>query len=330
MLSTESGKPANSRPKRVLVTGASGFVGRSVSIEFESHGHLVTGTSTSGEDDLHALDLERPDQITQVLEEIRPEVIIHLAGIQSARVASQDPDRAFRINTGGTASMLREAERLVPGAHFLLGSTAAVYGGVRSPAAGLPGGDQLPFRESDPVRPESPYGASKAAAEVLALEVTARTEMPVTVVRLFNQIGATQPSSQVPAGFAAAIALAEASGEDRLTLDVGDPDRVRDFTDTRDTASALRLISERRVTGRLNLCRGETHSLARVIEVLSGLTEVEVKVRRMPEKTNPNDVPTISGSPARLERATGWSSEVSLEESLSGLLEIQREAARRA
>ena len=117
---------------------------------------------------------------------------------------------------------------------------------------------------------------------------------------------------------------AEAARESRVALAVGDPTKARDFTDTRDTARALMLIAEHRVTGRLNICSGQTHSLARVIKGLSGLTEIEVAVERAPERSNPNDVPVISGSPERLEKATGWKTEVTLDESLAGMLEAQR------
>lgn len=310
-----SDRPALTSPGRVLITGASGFLGRAVSAGFESAGHHVTGTSTSGRDSTTALDLNRPEQVARILETSRPNLIIHLAGIQSMRDSWEDPEKTFRVNTGGTAALLREVERHVPEAHFVLASTAAVYGN--------PSGSQ-PFTEADPIKPRSPYGASKAAAEVLVLEAAARTGLPVTIARLFNQIGPDQPAGQVPAGFATAVARAEAAREGRVVLEVGDPAKARDFTDTRDTARALMLIAEHRVTGRLNICSGQTHSLARVIRGLSGLTEIEVVVERAPERSNPNDVPVISGSPERLEKATGWSPEVTLDESLAGLLETRR------
>lgn len=311
----EPDRPALTSPGRVLITGASGFVGRAVSAGFESAGHRVTGTSTSGTGSTTALDLNRPVQIARVLETSWPTLIIHLAGIQSVRDAWEDPEKTFRVNTGGTAALLREVERQVPEAHFVLASTAAVYGN--------PSGSQ-PFTEADPLKPRSPYGASKAAAEVLVLEAAARTGLPVTIARLFNQIGPDQPAGQVPAEFATAVTRAEAARESRVALAVGDPTKARDFTDTRDTARALMLIAEHRVTGRLNICSGQTHSLARVIKGLSGLTEIEVAVERAPERSNPNDVPVISGSPERLEKATGWKTEVTLDESLAGMLEAQR------
>ncbi len=155
----------------------------------------------------------------------RPDAIVHLAGLQSVPQSWQRPALAFGLNTAGTATLLRAVEKIVPEAHLLLASTAAVYG---DPAPGdNPAGDRArPFEEGDPVAPASPYGASKAAAEVLVAESAARTGLPVTIARLFNQFGPDQPEAQLPAGFAASIAAAEAGGKDSVGVEVGNPGRA--------------------------------------------------------------------------------------------------------
>jgi GDP-4-dehydro-6-deoxy-D-mannose reductase len=321
---------------RVLVTGAGGFVGRAVMNEFRLAGHTVSGTSSgagnagggsegtvAAEDSLLPLDLEKPEGFAAVFEESRPEVLIHLAGLQSVPDSWKDPARCFRVNTGGTASLLREVTRFDPAIHFILASSAAVYG---NPSAGE-GREPRAFRESDPIRPESPYGASKAAAEILAAESSARKGMPLTIARLFNQIGADQPAGQVPAEFAREICRAAAQGKDRVVLEVGDPDRTRDYTDTRDTARALRKVSEARLTGKINFCSGQTHALHRLIDGLSRLSEIEVTVQRTPGRSNPNDSVRVAGSAELLEQSIGWAPEISLDETLAGLLAAQGRAA---
>jgi GDP-4-dehydro-6-deoxy-D-mannose reductase len=310
----------------VLVTGASGFLGRAVVEEFGRAGHSVTGTSSSGSgsDGLLSLDLEQPEGFAAVLEQVRPEVVVHLAGIQSVPESWKDPARSFRVNTGGTAGLLREIGSFDAGIHFVFASSAAVYG---NPS--LPEGEDprtwvpRPFVESDPLRPESPYGASKAAAEVLAIEAATRTGMPLTIARLFNQIGADQPAGQVPAGFAAEICEAASRGESEVTIEVGNPERERDYTDVRDTARALREVMEAGVTGRINFCSGRTHPLSRLIEGLGRLGGIEVIVKRKPEMSSPNDFVRLGGSADRLKQTTGWSAEVPLDESLAGLLAAQ-------
>ena len=296
--------------------------------EFESAGHRVTGTSTRGGDRLEALDLSRRGQVERVLRGVEPDTIVHLAGIQSVPESWRDPALAFAVNTGGTAALLRAIEDSAPDAHLLLASTAAVYGEPLQMADDPGGGGVRPFEETDPTAPGSPYAASKAAAEVLAGECAARTGLRLTTARLFNQFGPDQPEGQIPAGFAASIATAEAKGKASVSLEVGNPGARRDYTDTRDTARAFRLAAERRVTGRLNFCSGETASLSRLIEGLSAASGIEVGIDHRPERANRNDVADFAGSPARLEQATGWRPRISLDETLAEMLEVRRRALR--
>jgi len=298
-----------------------------VTAEFEAAGHRVTGTSTAGGETLVALDLSQPQQVEQALSATRPDVLVHLAGIQSIPLSWQDPSAVLAVNTGGTAALLRAMESSSPRTHLLLASTAAVYG-MPSSAGAEYGGRAKPFEESDPVAPESPYGASKAAAEVLVGESAARTGLPVTVARLFNQFGPDQPESQLPASLAASIAAAEAEGKDAVELEVGNPGARRDYTDTRETARALRLLAEGRVTGTFNCCHGQTEPLSRLVEGLSQASRIEARIDHRPERANRNDVAEIAGSPARLEAATGWKPRISLDETLTEMLEFRRRALR--
>ncbi len=142
-------------------------------------------------------------------------------------------------------------------------------------------------------------------------ESAARTGLPVTIARLFNQFGPDQPEAQLPAGFAASIAAAEAAGKDSIGVEVGNPDARRDYTDTRDSARAFRLLAEGRVTGTFNLCRGQTDRLGRLVEGLSQASSIGVRIEHRPERVNRNDVAEIAGSPARLEEATGWQPRIS-------------------
>ena len=159
-------------------------------------------------------------------------------------------------------------------------------------------------------------------------ESAARTGLPVTIARLFNQFGPDQPEAQLPAGFAASIAVAEAAGKDSIEVEVGNPDARRDYTDTRDSARAFRLLAEGRVTGTFNLCRGQTDRLGRLVEGLSQASSIGVRIEHRPERVNRNDVAEIAGSPARLEEATGWQPRIALDETLAEMLEVRRRALR--
>jgi GDP-4-dehydro-6-deoxy-D-mannose reductase len=269
-----------------------------------------------------ALDLGDPRQVRDAVESTRPDVVLHLAGASSVSGSWDDPGSAFRANASGTAALLRTVELIVPEAQFVLASSAAVYG---RPAPG-PGGSPQPFTEDQTTRPTSPYGASKAAAEILAFESRARTGLPVTSARLFNQIGPGQGGNDAPVQFARAIARAETAGETSVGIEVGDPEAARDYTDVRDTARALRLITERRATGRLNVCSGKATTLGALIAVLDGLTGLNVRIEADPSRAHRNDVQVVAGSPELLNEKTGWSPRIPLEQSLSALLDSQRAA----
>ena len=247
-------------------------------------------------------------------------MVVHLAGASSVAGSWRDPGAAFRANASGTAALLRAVELIAPSAHFVLASSAAVYGRPQR----RPDGSTAPFTEEDEMRPASPYGASKAAAEILAFESGARTGLPVTAARLFNQTGPGQRGSDAPVQFADAIAAAEAEGEGVARIELGNPGAARDYTDVRDTARALRMLAEKRVTGRLNVCSGRVTTMAGLVSLLGGLGEVAVETVTAPERAHENDVQVVAGSPARLEAATGWSPEVPLEDSLVALLESRR------
>lgn len=229
------------------------------------------------------------------------------------------------MNAGGTAALLAAIERRVPEAHLVLASSAAVYGDSPDPDPEQSGHRRpKPFTENDPVRPTSPYGASKAAAEVLAGETARRTGLQLTIVRLFNQFGPDQPPSQVPSEFAAGIAAAEAAGKQAVILQVGNPDVERDYTDTGDTARALRLVVERAATGLFNVCSGRSRSLREIIGSLSQLSRLDVGIGTAPGRSNRKDIASFAGSPTRLEEATGWAPQIPLEHSLAGLLDARR------
>jgi GDP-4-dehydro-6-deoxy-D-mannose reductase len=291
----------------------------------------VTGTQTGrrrgsdtvdGGEPLLDLDLAEPTQVRDVFERSSPDVVLHLAGAASVADSWRDPGSAFRSNASGTAALLRAIELIAPEAHLVLASSAAVYGKPSGSA-----GTVAPFTEEEPVRPASPYGASKAAAEILAFESQARTGLAVTAARLFNQVGPGQSGLDAPVQFADRVARAEADGEPVARIEVGNPGAARDYTDVRDTARALRLTAEHRVIGRLNVCSGTVTTMAGLVELLAGLTKVPLEIESAPHRAHENDVQVVSGSPARLQAATGWEPGLTLEQSLAALLDYRRASA---
>ena len=303
---------------RILVTGHTGFLGSVLVPELEAAGHQLTGLSLSGGGDGIACDLTDPVATAAALEGLKPEVVIHLAGITSERVAREDPDAAFRANTGSTWNLL-EAVTTRDGeggaGRIVLGSSAAVYGG----AGGV-------LKETTRVDPVTPYGASRAAAEIVAGQYGRWTATPVSMVRLFNLTGPGMPPGSLPGQLAAAIASAEAAGESKVRVPIRNPDSSRDFIDVRDAARALKLVIERELDGPVNVCSGRTVPVGELVETFGRLTGLQVEAEPAGDAGAATEIEHLVGSGERLSEATGWEPQVSLEESLEAGLEGFRQA----
>lgn len=293
----------------VLVVGATGFIGCHCADQLEAAGRTVIRASRGGREADIECDLMRPESVRGALEQSRPDAVVLAAGISSVGAAWEEPEAAFEMNTWGTFNLLEAVRDAAPECHLLFASSGAVYGAT----AGAP-------TEREPVRPASPYAASKAAADLLCSQYAREHGVAITVVRMFNQVGPGQPSSQAPSEFAREIARAEGRGDAKLELEVGNPSAERDYTDVRDTARAWEDLIERRATGLFNLCSGRTAGLEAIIDGLAGNSPVEVEMKVRPGRAHPADPPKVAGSNRKLSAATGWRPEIPLAESLADLL----------
>lgn len=302
---------------KVLVLGANGFIGGHVTTALGDAGHEVTGTSRSGDGATVTCDLLDPVSVKYAIETARPDAVVMAAGISSVKEAWDEPDRNFRVNVEGVFNLLEAMRTSAADIHLTVLSSASVYGAPPSP-------DALPFTEESPADPTSPYGASKLAGEVLARQYGRQYGFPVAVLRLFNQIGPGQGTGSMPSEFSRRVALAEARGERRLMLPVGNPESERDFTDVREAATGVAGVATTRTAGLFNLCSGESVSVAKIVHGLNLLTGVEIGMSVDPSQAHPEDVTELYGSGEKLEAATGWKPSAEIDYSLESLLDDWR------
>jgi GDP-4-dehydro-6-deoxy-D-mannose reductase len=308
---------------RLLILGATGFVGRHLLRECRGRGDELWATYRPG--DLQPsgggvrwlpVDVLETDSIREALAASRPEGVVHLAGQASVATANRDPIGTFRINAEGTYRVLNALREQAPHARAIAVGSAEVYGVV--PAA------ELPVRETRPLAPSSPYGASKAAADLVAEQAAIGWGLDVVRMRPFNHVGPGQRQGFVAPDFASQVAAIE-RGESEPVLRVGNLSGRRDFTDVRDIARAYRDAVERGRAGEAyNLCSGRPTRIEDIVRFFVDRSDVEIEVRPDESRLRPVDVPEFLGSPEKARAELGWVAEIPLESSLGDVLEEWR------
>ncbi|MGH8981461.1 MAG: GDP-mannose 4,6-dehydratase [Acidimicrobiales bacterium] len=290
---------------RAFVTGAGGFVGRWLVAHLRECGDALVARDAE-------TDVTDEDAVAKAIEEAEPDVIYHLAARTHVGDSWHAPLDVLRVNVLGTASVLAAARRAAgTAATVVVISSAEVYGAL-SP-------EELPVSESTPLRPATPYAASKAGAEAVALQAWRGYGQRVLVVRPFNHVGPGQaPGFAVPA-LARRILDARRTGARELR--VGTVTTRRDFTDVRDVVRAYRLLAERAESGDIvNVCSGRDVAIAEVADRLMALCGVDLRLVTDPDLVRPVDVPVVCGDPTRLEETTGWKPEIPLDDTLRDVL----------
>jgi GDP-4-dehydro-6-deoxy-D-mannose reductase len=308
---------------RVLVTGIGGFAGRHLArhcaaLGDEVHGLELVETTlpVEGADAVHRGDVTRADQVGEVLDEVRPDGVVHLAGAASVGRSFEEPVATWELNLGGTLSMLEALRGRGGDVPCVVVTSSEVYGEV--PVA------ELPVDDRTPMNPVSPYGASKAAADLLAAQYRRSYGVPAIRVRAFNHIGPGQDRRFVVPSVAAQIATLEREGRDDAVIEVGNVETRRDFTDVRDMVRAYRLLLERGDPDRAYLaCTGRSHPIRELIDGLVALARTPVAMRSDPSLRREGEQPDLYGSAAPLA-AAGWRPEIPLEATLLDTLDWWR------
>lgn len=293
---------------KALVTGAHGFVGPYLTAHLESMGDEVVGVDTD-------MDIVDAEAVRARLADEMPDVVYHLAAASHVGDSWHAPTEVLRINTEGTLNVLLAADEAGAERVVIIGS-AEQYGQVPE--------SMLPITEDTPLRPVSPYGASKAAAEMLGSYMVRGRDFPVVLVRAFNHLGPGQSDRLVGPALARQVAENERRGREEILA--GDLSPRRDFTDVRDVVRAYRLLAERGVAGEAyNVCSGRAIAIRELADALIGLAASPMKVVLDPERLRPVDVPVVLGDNAKIARDTGWTPQIPLEQTVADILAWWRE-----
>jgi GDP-4-dehydro-6-deoxy-D-mannose reductase len=302
---------------RILVTGASGFVGGYLTETLRASGHEVIGTSF--EED-HAgylrVDMSEVDQVDAAVASVVPDRVFHLAAQSRAALSWEQPALTYQVNVSGTHYLLQALSERNPDARVLLPCTSDQYG-VVSP-------DECPIDESTPEKPVSPYAVSKSGQESVGRTFHFAFGMFVIATRAFMHVGPGQPPTFATADWARQIALAEA-GWGPARLSVGNLDVAREFGDVRDVVSAyIQILEDGRPGETYNVATGDARTLREALGILLDAATIDMKVIVDPAKIRPADPPMLQGSSAKLRAVTGWEPRRKPEETLLEVLDWWR------
>ncbi len=313
---------------RALVTGVSGFVGGHLAEHLTGMGDLVVGLSASGRWPsgresvgrtvrIEPFDLASGDDaaLADLIARKQPEAIYHLAAQANPQASVADPRGTWALNLGGTLTLLEAVRSSGLRPRVVLVGSGVCYGN--------PSAEYLPVNEDCPLRPNNPYAASKAAADLLGIQHHLAHGTDVVMARPFNHAGPGQSSSYVLGALARQVAEVEAGKKARV--EVGNLDVVRDFTDVRDVVRAYRLLALKGTAGEVyNLGSGRGTRLADALEFLRSRATVPVEVLVDPARVRPVDQPLLVADASKLRAATGWEPSFTIEQTLADMLDDWR------
>jgi GDP-4-dehydro-6-deoxy-D-mannose reductase len=285
--------PHQSR-QRLLVTGATGFVGKHVDAAVQAgvFGEMEFVPAPAN------LDIRDEDAVAAMVAALRPDAVLHLAAQSFVPRSFETPRETFDIN-------------------MVYVSSGDVYGQVPESA--------LPVTEALPPQPRSPYAVSKIAAEQLCLQWQRTEGLDVMIARPFNHVGPGQDRRFVLPGLAAQV-VAIADGRSPAVIEAGDIDTTRDFTDVRDVVAAYAAMIQRGVTGAIYLVGSGSELRVRdLLAAMCALEGIDPALHQDPAKMRPSEQRRMAADASRLRADTGWVPAIRLEVTLADIIRSVRE-----
>jgi GDP-4-dehydro-6-deoxy-D-mannose reductase len=316
--------------KKILITGASGFAGSHLAeylVGKKSDSKLYGTYLTSGSLEnletvknsinLIQLDLSNEKEVLKLAEEVRPDIIFHLAAMASGADSFSSPAESITNNIRAQINILEGVRKAnLVESKILVVSSAEVYGSVEE--------KDLPIDENVSFRPTNPYAVSKLTQDFLGLQYFLSYNLKIIRIRPFNHIGPRQSPGFVVSAFAKKIAEIEKGKRDGI-LNVGNLSAKRDFTDVRDMVKAYDLAVSEGLPGEVyNLGSGVSYKISDILEKLLSLSKAKIKVEIDKSLFRPVDDPELVCNFQKFNRLTGWEPKIGLDVTLKDTLDYWR------
>lgn len=315
---------------KVLITGVTGFAGSHLAdYILDSHPDaqvfgLIRWRSRMEnivhlEDRIHLVegDLKDMTSLKKCLAEVQPDRIFHLAAQSFVPTSWKCPTETFAINALGQIHLFEAVLSLGISPRIQIAGSSEEYGLVNS--------NEVPMKETNPLRPLSPYAVSKVAQDLLGWQYFKSYGLKVIRTRGFNHTGPRRGEVFICSNFAKQIVEIEKGKRNPVIL-VGNLEAKRDFTDVRDMVRAYWLSLEKGEEGEVyNLGTGKAYSIQEILDMLLGMTKVDLKITVEPDRLRPSDVPVLLSDSSKFRQLTGWEPQIPFSQSLKDLLEYWRE-----
>jgi GDP-4-dehydro-6-deoxy-D-mannose reductase len=313
-----------------LITGITGFAGSHLAeYLLEEHpGIEVFGTMrwrsrTENVRDIQSrvslleCDLRDQSSVKQVMDKVRPEKIFHLAAQSFVPSSWNAPAESLTTNILGQLHIFEAVRALDIDPWIQIACSSEEYGLVHE--------DELPIRETNPLRPLSPYAVSKVGQDYLGYQYFQSFGMKIVRTRGFNHDGPRRGDVFVSSNFAKQLAAIE-KGLKEPVIHVGNLEARRDFTDVRDMVRGYWLSVQGGCEPgeAYNICSGKAYTIQSVLDELIEMSGQQVEVREDPERMRPSDVPVLLGDASKFHAATGWKAEIPYSKTLRDMLDYWR------
>jgi GDP-4-dehydro-6-deoxy-D-mannose reductase len=262
-------------------------------------------------------DLRDATSTRDTLEKVRPDYVFHLAAQSFVPTSWIAPTESLTTNVLGQVNIFEAVRKIGLKCRIQLACSSEEYGMVYP--------DEVPIRETNPLRPLSPYAVSKVTQDMLGYQYWMSFKVDSVRTRGFNHEGPRRGPVFVASDFAKQIADIE-KGRKPPVLNVGNLEAQRDFTDVRDMVKAYWLALEKCEPGEVyNICSGKAWKIQKVLDHLLAMSKVKIQVKEDPARLRPSDVPILLGDYSKFHKATGWEPTIPFEKTLADMLEYWRE-----
>ncbi|MGK5509617.1 GDP-mannose 4,6-dehydratase [Brevibacillus formosus] len=318
---------------KALITGVTGFAGSHLAEYLLSRGDVdVYGTfrSLTKKEQLgHLMDcvhmenceLKDPQSVNELIQRIKPDLIFHLAAQSFVPTSVSSPADTMVNNIVPQLNLFEAVRNHAVACKIQIACSSEEYGLVYP--------EEIPIKETNPLRPLNPYAVSKIAQDYLGYQYHHSYGLAIIRTRTFHHTGPRRGESYVTSNFAKQIAQIEL-GLQEPKVHVGNLEAIRDFTDVRDIVKAYWLAITRGEPGDVyNISAGTRYTIEDMLKTLLALTDVQVQIHVDTNRLRPSDVDIVLGDSSLFREKTGWEPEISFQQTMEDLLNYWRSVLRR-